>query len=152
MFLSSHLETMKKKSAKLIMYRRPGGELEVLLVHPGGPFWKNRDAGAWSIPKGEIEEGESALDAARREFEEELGTKARGPFLPLGRVKQKSGKVVQAWAFCGNCDPVVIRSNFTKIEWPPKSSNELEIPEVDRVEFFPIADAIQKSMQHRFHF
>lgn len=108
---------MKKQSAGLIMFRRRNGNVEVLLVHPGGPFWKNKNIGAWSIPKGEIEEGENVLAAAQREFEEELAIKAQEPFLPLGSVKQKSGKIVHAWAFCGDCDPSTIQSNFTRIEW-----------------------------------
>ena len=135
---------MKKESAGLLMYRMRGETLEVLLVHPGGPFWKKRDAGAWSIPKGEIEPGENPLAAARREFEEELGSKATGPFLPLGSVKQQAGKIVHAWAFRGDCDPSLAQSNTAKIEWPPKSGKETEIPEIDRAEFLPFSDAAQK--------
>src|SRR5580765_7334165 len=102
---------MAKESAGLLMYRKKAGELEFLLVHPGGPFWKNKDAGAWTIPKGEIEDGEDALAAARREFEEELGWKAEGEFIELTAVRQKGGKVVRAWAFEGDCDPSQIKSN-----------------------------------------
>jgi predicted NUDIX family NTP pyrophosphohydrolase len=96
---------MSKRSAGLLMYRVLHGAPEVLLVHPGGPFWTKKDAGVWTIPKGEIDQGEAALDAARREFEEETGFVAQGDFLALGKIRQKSGKVVEAWAFAGDCDP-----------------------------------------------
>ncbi len=120
---------MKKQSAGLLMFRRREQVLEVLLAHPGGPFWKNKDAGAWSIPKGELEAGEEPLAAAQREFEEELGIKPQGPFFKLGSVTQKSGKVVQAWAFEGDCDPSAIRGNTFEIEWPPKSGKKTAFPE-----------------------
>ena len=103
------------------MYRRREGKLEFLLVHPGGPFFKNKDAGAWSIPKGEVQDGEDPLEAAKREFREELGFEASGEFLSLKPIRLKSGKVVQAWAFEGDCDPGACKSNCFSIEWPPHS-------------------------------
>ena len=135
---------MAKVSAGLLMYRRRGGRVEVLLVHPGGPFWRNKDAGAWSIPKGEVQAGEDPLAAARREFEEELGLRAEGPFTQLNPVKQRGGKVVHAWAFEGDCDPAAIRSNTFTTEWPPRSGRMAEFPEIDRAEFFTLAEAIGK--------
>lgn len=135
---------MKKQSAGLIMFRQRDGNLEVLLVHPGGPFWINKDVNAWSIPKGELNPGEDILTAARREFEEEIGFRTDPPFIPLGTIKKKSGKIVHAWAFRGNCDPHAISSNLVKIEWPPKSGNEIEIPEIDKAEFFPVPEAFKK--------
>jgi predicted NUDIX family NTP pyrophosphohydrolase len=122
------------------MFRRRAA-LEVLLVHPGGPFWAKKDEGVWSIPKGEPGEGEAALDTARREFEEETSLRAEGPFRPLGSVRQKGGKVVQAWAFAGDCDPALVRSNTCEIEWPPRSGRRRTIPEVDRAEWFDLAEA-----------
>ena len=118
------------------MYRRRGGKLEILLVHPGGPFWRNKDEGAWSIPKGEVAEGEDLWDAAKREFEEELGTKPQGEFLKLTPIRQKSGKVVHAWAVEGDLDTTSVRSNTFSMKWPPKSGKTAEFPEVDRAEFF----------------
>ncbi len=126
------------------MFRRRAGSLEVLLVHPGGPFWAKKDAGAWSIPKGEIDTDENELDAARREFEEETGVRAQEPFIPLPPVKQKSGKLVLAWAFEGNLDLRSIRSNTFTMEWPPKSGRQQEFPEIDRAEFFAIEEAKHK--------
>jgi predicted NUDIX family NTP pyrophosphohydrolase len=130
-----------KQSAGLLMVRPRGERLEVLLVHPGGPFWSKRDAGAWTIPKGEFDEGEDPLDAARREFEEETGVRPEGRFRPLGCVKQKAGKVVHAWAFEGDCDPAAIRSSNFTLEWPPRSGRMAEFPEVDRAEFFGLDEA-----------
>lgn len=131
---------MAKRSAGLLMYRRKG-ELEVFLVHPGGPFWAKKDVGAWSIPKGEYEQDESALDAARREFTEETGFTPEGDFRDLGVVRQPSGKLVSAWAFEGDCDPGGLTSNTCKIEWPPRSGRFIDCPEVDRGEWFAISDA-----------
>ena len=105
------------------MFRRRDATLQVFLVHPGGPFWKNKDAGSWSIPKGEYGEGEDPLDAAKREFCEETGFEANGEFIPLGRMKQSSGKAIIAWALEGDCLPAAIRSNTFSVEWPPKSDN-----------------------------
>ncbi len=132
------------------MYRKPDVDLEVFLVHPGGPFWANKDSGACSIPKGEYEEGEDALSAARREFHEETGFTAEGIFLELGAIKQAGGKIVTAWAFEGDCDPRQIKSNLCQIEWPPRSKRFIEIPEVDRGGWFSIPEAkehILKSQQ-----
>lgn len=124
------------------MYRRRG-ELEVLLVHPGGPFWTRRDDGAWTIPKGEIDtvSKEEALATARREFQEETGMVAEGPFVALTPVRQKGGKIVHAWAFAGDCDPATLTSNTFTMEWPPRSGKFAEFPEVDRAAFFGIEAA-----------
>ena len=128
-------------SAGLMMFRRRGDAVEVLLVHPGGPFWAKKDHGAWTIPKGELDEGEDLLATARREFEEETGLRPQGPFLPLGSVKQKGGKVVHGWAFEGDCDPAVVRSNTYRVMWPPGSGQWRTFPEVDRAEWFPLDEA-----------
>jgi len=135
---------MAKKSAGLVMYRIRGGALEVLLVHLGGPLWGKKDAGAWFVPKGEIEPGEDEFAAAQREFEEETGFKSTGPFLALGSVKHKSGKTVTAWAFEGDCDPAALRSNTFTMEWPPRSGKHHEFPEVDRAAWFTIEAAREK--------
>lgn len=126
------------------MYRLRDGKLQVLLVHPGGPFYKNKDEGAWSIPKGEVGPDEDLLAAARREFEEETGVAPSGPFIPLTPVKQKGGKTVHAWGFPGNCDPSAIVSSTFTLEWPPKSGHQREFPEIDRAEFFDLAEARRK--------
>ncbi len=124
------------------MFRRAAAVVvEVLLAHPGGPYWAERHEGAWSIPKGGMDKGETPLEAALREFREETGFEPAGPFLPLGTVTQRSGKIVHAWAFEGDCDPAAASSNVTSTEWPPKSGRLIEIPEIDRVAFFTIADA-----------
>jgi predicted NUDIX family NTP pyrophosphohydrolase len=135
---------MIKISAGLLMYRIRDGVLEVFLVHPGGPFFEKRDTGVWGIPKGEIDEGENALAAAQREFTEETGFKAQGLFLPLTPVKQKGGKIVQAWAVEGDCDPTQMKSNMFTMEWPPHSGRQQEFPEVDRAGWFRMAEAKQK--------
>jgi predicted NUDIX family NTP pyrophosphohydrolase len=132
---------MPRLSAGLLMYRRRGDRLEVLLVHPGGPFWAKKDLGAWTIPKGELAEGEDELTTARREFQEETGIPPEGPFHPLGSVKQKAGKVVHAWAFEGDCDPAAIRSNTYRVQWPPGSGQWRTFPEVDRAEWFALEEA-----------
>lgn len=132
---------MAKLSAGLLMYRERAGTLEVLLVHPGGPLWRNRDAGVWSMPKGEVEPGEDPLAAACREFAEETGLQPGGPFLDLGEIKQKGGKVVRAWAFAGDCDPAAIKSNMFTMEWPPRSGCVQQFPEVDRAAFVGIRAA-----------
>ena len=123
-------------SAGLLLYRRPRGGLELFLAHPGGPFWRGRDLGAWTIPKGLVTPGEALLDAARREFEEETGIAPREPFLPLGSVRQKAGKVIHAWAWEGDADPAAIVSNTTSCEWPRGSGRSLTFPEVDRCAWF----------------
>src|ERR1700722_5490699 len=132
---------MPKRSAGLLMYRRISGEVEVFLVHPGGPIWAKKDKSAWTIPKGEYEPDENPLFAARREFEEETGFQATGEFVDLGSIKQKSGKVVSAWAFEGDCDPAELTSNTCEIEWPHRSGRRLEIPEVDRGRWFSMSEA-----------
>ena len=135
---------MPKRSAGLIMYRIRNGELQVFLVHPGGPFWTHKDIGAWTIPKGEYADAEEPLDAARREFREETGFTHEGAFLGLGEIKQAGGKIVIAWAFEGDCDPADLVSNLCEIEWPPRSQKRLEIPEVDRGEWFSIVEARER--------
>ncbi|HEX4779821.1 MAG TPA: NUDIX domain-containing protein [Usitatibacter sp.] len=130
-----------KRSAGILLFRRGRAGLEVLLVHPGGPFWKKRDLGAWSIPKGEIAEGEDALAAARREFLEETGFPAEGHAMPLTPLRQAGGKWVHAWAVEGDCDAAAIRSNIFSMEWPPRSGKQAEFPEVDRAEWFDPAQA-----------
>lgn len=135
---------MPRESAGLLMYRVRNGALEFLLVHPGGPFWKTKDAGAWTIPKGEIQPGEEPLTAAQREFEEELGFKPAGAFLPLAPIKQKAGKVVRAWAVEGDCDPATIKSNTFEMEWPPRSGRLQQFPEIDRAAFFNMQTAVQR--------
>jgi predicted NUDIX family NTP pyrophosphohydrolase len=123
------------------MYRVQEDELEFLLVHPGGPLWEGKDAGIWSIPKGEIHPGEDLLETAKREFEEELGFKADGAFIQLNPIRQKSGKIVHAWAFAGDCDPSQTRSNTFSMEWPPHSGRTGTFPEVDRAAFFKFEQA-----------
>jgi len=126
------------------MYRRSGGTLEVLLVHPGGPFWMKKDAGAWSIPKGECEAGEEALAAAAREFQEETGLVARGPYTPLTPIRQQGGKVVEAWAFEDDCDAESLKSTTFSLEWPRGSGRRQEFPEVDRAGWFGLDEARRK--------
>jgi predicted NUDIX family NTP pyrophosphohydrolase len=135
---------MPKISSGLLLYRIRNGALEFLLVHPGGPFWKNKDAGAWTIPKGELADNEEPLTGAVREFEEELGFKPSGPFIELAPIKQKAGKLVHAWAFKGDYDPTQIKSNTFSIEWPPRSGKQAEFPEIDRAEFFSLEAAKTK--------
>ncbi len=125
------------------MYRWTHADLEVLLVHPGGPFWAKKDLGAWSIPKGEYNESEEPLQAAIREFREETGCCASGPFQELGSVKQPGGKMVTAWTFEGDCDANAITSNLCRIEWPPRSSRQIEFSEVDRGRWFSIQEATE---------
>ena len=123
------------------MYRRRGDAVEVFLVHPGGPYWAKKDTGAWTVPKGEYDEGEDALATARREFEEETGFEAAGEMRELGTVKQKSGKVVRVWAFAGDCDPAQMKSNTCTIEWPPRTGKRVTVPEVDAGRWFGMANA-----------
>jgi predicted NUDIX family NTP pyrophosphohydrolase len=135
---------MPRISAGLLMYRFRDGILEVLLAHPGGPYHKNKDDGAWSIPKGEIEPDEDLFDAAKREFQEEIGFMPVGRFIPLSPVKQKGGKIVHAWAFEGDCDPCSTVSNTFSLEWPPHSGKLREFPEIDRTNFFDADTARRK--------
>jgi predicted NUDIX family NTP pyrophosphohydrolase len=133
---------MARQSAGILLYRVAGGEPEVLLVHPGGPFWAKRDAGAWSIPKGEYEAGEAPFASAAREFEEELGSAPpTAEPIELGTVRQAGGKLVTAWALQGDFDPAGLRSNSFAIEWPPRSGEIREFPEVDRAQWFSAAEA-----------
>lgn len=134
------------------MFRRCGSGLEVLLVHPGGPFWQKKDLGAWSIPKGECAEGEDAFAAAKREFEEETGLKPEGEFISLDELKQPSGKVVKVWAFEGDCLPAEIRSDVFEMEWPPKSGKTREFPEIDRADWFSLADSRSRILKGQIGF
>ena len=136
-----------KNSAGILLYHRKNGILEVLLVHPGGPFWKNKDAGAWTVPKGEYDEGEEPLDAAIREFGEETGIKLSGNFIELSPIRQKSGKRVLCWALEGEADPTQIKSNSFEMEWPPRSGKKQSFPEVDRAEWFTIPLAMEKILE-----
>jgi predicted NUDIX family NTP pyrophosphohydrolase len=136
---------MPRTSAGILLYRRKKNVLQVFLVHPGGPFFTKKDEGAWSVPKGELDEGEDALAAARREFEEETGCRAEGTFIPLSPVTQKNGKIVLAWAMEGDCDADAIRSNTFALEWPPKSGRVRDFPEVDRAGWFTVDEAKKKS-------
>ena len=152
-----------RTSAGILLYRRSSGRLEVLLAHPGGPFFARKDAGHWTIPKGEVDPGEAPLDVARREFEEETGHPApSGVFLDLGSIVQKGGKVVHAWAAEGDLDPAAAVSNTFELEWPPRSGRTQTFPEVDRVEWFttdearkrirttqaPLVDRLEASVNH----
>ncbi len=131
-------------SAGLLLYRRRGRRLEVFLVHPGGPYWAKKDLGVWSIPKGLVEEGENLLDAAQREFHEETGFTASGPFQPLSPVKLRSGKTVHAWAAEGDVDPQAMKSNSFTMEWPPRSGCLQAFPEADRGSWYPLEEAAEK--------
>ena len=135
---------MPKRSAGILMYRRAGAGVEVLLVHPGGPFWAKKDLGAWSIPKGEYAEGEEPLAVAMRELEEETGARPSGDFLPLGEIVQPGRKIVTAWAVESDFDVGALKSNLFEMEWPPKSGRRASFPEVDRAEWFSIEDARKK--------
>jgi predicted NUDIX family NTP pyrophosphohydrolase len=135
---------MPQTSAGLLLFRRTSGALELFLAHPGGPFWKHRDAGAWTIPKGLIEPDEDPLAAACREFREETGITPVGPFLELGSIKQKAGKTVFAWAWQGDADPTRVISNVVRTQFPPQSGRWISVPEVDRCAWFPPEEARQK--------
>ncbi len=135
---------MAKLSAGLLLYRRRQAALEVLLVHPGGPFWAKKDEGAWTIPKGEAAAGEELLACAKREFAEETGLAASGSFTPLAPVRQAGGKRVHAWAVEGELDPAAVRSNSFSLEWPPRSGRMRDFPEIDRAQWFELAEARRK--------
>ena len=130
------MSKVSKRSAGLLMYREGRDGIEVFLVHPGGPFWAKKDHGVWTLPKGEYDEDEESLAAAKREFQEETGFVPNGTFVELGSIRQKSGKIVIAWAVEGDCDPAQLTSNTCEIEWPPRSGKRLEIPEIDRGSWF----------------
>jgi predicted NUDIX family NTP pyrophosphohydrolase len=143
---------MPKLSAGILMFRKRDSTLQVFLVHPGGPFWRNKEAGAWSIPKGEYGEGENALEAAKREFREETGFEVCGKFISLGQIAQPSRKVITAWAVEGDCSPSAIRSNSFAIEWPPKSGRQQEFPEVDRADWFTTNEAKGRMLKGQIAF
>jgi predicted NUDIX family NTP pyrophosphohydrolase len=132
---------MPKQSAGILLYRTTDNVLQVFLVHPGGPFFRNKDDGSWSIPKGEYLDNENPLAAARREFEEETGQEVNGDFIKLSPIKQKSGKIVHAWAVEGNIDHETIKSNLFEIEWPPRSGKKVFFPEIDRAGWFELQTA-----------
>ena len=138
---------MTKRSAGIVLFRRSGPRLELLLVHPGGPFWAKKDDGAWSIPKGEYAPGEDALAAVRREFEEETGARAEGEAVALGSFRQSSGKIVDAWAVEGDFDPATLESNTFTLEWPPRSGRMREVPEVDRAAWLAPEEAARKLLK-----
>jgi len=144
---------MAKRSAGILMYRRRGPVIELLLVHPGGPFWQNKDRGAWSLPKGEYAAGEDPLAAAKREFTEELGSALPDrAFLDLGAIKQPGGKVITAFAIEGDFDPAALKSNSFAVEWPPGSGRTQTFPEVDRAQWFSPADAREKILPGQLGF
>ncbi len=130
-----------KQSAGILLYRIKEKQLQIFLVHPGGPFWKNKDAGAWSIPKGEYETGEDAFATAKKEFEEETGQSITGNFISLNTIKQKSGKLVIAWAVEGDINELNIKSNEFEMEWPPRSGKKIKVPEVDKGGWFTVEEA-----------
>jgi predicted NUDIX family NTP pyrophosphohydrolase len=142
----------KKESAGILMYRLRNSALEVFLVHPGGPFWAKKDSGAWSIPKGELSEGEDRLAAAKREFQEETGFFPQGNFIALTSLKQAGGKVVYAWSVRGDCDAKRIVSNTFSMEWPPRSGKRQEFPEVDRAGWFTMEVAKEKILKRQVSF
>jgi predicted NUDIX family NTP pyrophosphohydrolase len=143
---------MPKRSAGILMFRRGTQGLEVLLVHPGGPFWAKKDLGAWSIPKGEYSEGDEPLATAIREFAEETGTHLRGEFRPLGETTQAGRKIVTAFALEGDFDPATLKSNTFELEWPPKSGRKATFPEVDRAQWFSLDMARKKILQGQREF
>ena len=138
---------MPKRSAGILLFRRSGGEPQVLLVHPGGPYWSSKDEGAWSIPKGEYLPAEDPLAAAKREFEEETGLRPEGEFMPLGVFTQSKAKTVQVWALEGDFDPKKLRSNVFSMEWPPRSGRMQEYPEADRAGWFGREEAGRKILK-----
>jgi predicted NUDIX family NTP pyrophosphohydrolase len=150
-FEKTHDTAMPKRSAGLLLFRR-SNHLDLFLVHPGGPFWARKDNGAWSLPKGEYSEDEDALQAAKREFQEEIGISVDGDFFPLGELRQPSGKLITAWALEKDVDPALVKSNSFSMEWPPKSGKTQEFPEVDRAAWFPISLARTKLLKGQVAF
>ena len=142
---------MHKRSAGLLLFRR-STDLELFLVHPGGPFWARKDDGAWSLPKGEYSDAENPLEAAKREFQEETGISVDGDFLPLGELRQPGGKLITAWALEKDVDPTLVKSNLFSMEWPPKSGKTQAFPEVDRAAWFPISQARTKLLKGQLAF
>lgn len=138
---------MPKQAAGILLFRRGPSGLQVLLGHPGGPLWARKDAGSWTLPKGQFTDGEAPLDAARREFEEEMGSKPSGNFQSLGTLKQPSGKIIHAWAAESEFDVTMVKSNLFSMEWPPKSGRMGEFPEIDRAEWFSIDEARVKILK-----
>jgi predicted NUDIX family NTP pyrophosphohydrolase len=138
---------MSRRSAGILLYRRASGAIEVLLVHPGGPFWAKKDDGVWSIPKGEYAPGEDPLAAARREFAEETGAAVAGDAIALGSFRQSSAKIIDAWAVEGDFNPATLVSNTFTLEWPPRSGKVREVPEVDRAAWFPPEEAARKLLK-----
>lgn len=138
---------MSQKSAGILLYRIQNSRIEVFLVHPGGPYWSKKDDGAWSIPKGEFDENEEPLAAAKREFQEETGIQLSGEFIQLNPVKQKGGKMVYAWAVKGDIDPAKVKSNSFEIEWPPRSGKMKSFPEIDKAAWFPLSEAQKKIIE-----
>ena len=138
------ISNMQKQSAGILVYRKITNSLQVFLVHPGGPFFKNKDEGSWSVPKGEFLDDEEPLAAAKREFAEETGQSIDGDFIDLGSIRQKNNKTVYAWAVEGDIDHEIIVSNTFELEWPPRSGRQIIIPEVDRAEWFEVVIAKQK--------
>lgn len=143
---------MRKQSAGLLLYKRRGGAVMVLLAHPGGPFWARKDMGAWTIPKGAVEAGEAPLQAAIREFTEETGFAVEGAFRPLGEIVQRGGKIVEAWAVEGECDPARLKPFMFEMEWPPRSGRKASFPEIDRVAWFGLKDARAYILQSQLPF
>lgn len=143
---------MAKLSAGILVFRRPTSDVEVFLVHPGGPFWEKKDVGAWSLPKGEYTQGEDPFSVAKREFEEETSLKIDGNFIALGDIRQPSGKVITAWAVEGEADPTRVKSNLFTMEWPPKSEQTQSFPEVDRAGWFVLSDARAKILKGQVGF
>jgi predicted NUDIX family NTP pyrophosphohydrolase len=138
---------MPQRSAGILLFRRRRGTIEVLLAHPGGPFWAKKDEGAWSIPKGVYEPGEDGLSAARREFAEETGAQTEGEAVALGAFRQSSAKTVDVWAIEGEFDPARLKSNTFTLEWPPRSGRRREVPEIDRVQWFALDEASRKMLK-----
>jgi predicted NUDIX family NTP pyrophosphohydrolase len=143
---------MAKPSAGILVFKRSTRGVEVFLVHPGGPFWAKKDAGAWSLPKGEYAEDEDPFAAAKREFQEETGLKVEGSFLPLGTVKQPGGKTITAWSVAAKPDPSLVRSNTFHMEWPPKSGRTQEFPEIDKAAWFSLEEARKKILKGQIDF
>jgi len=138
---------MSKQSAGLLLFRKVSADIEILLVHPGGPYWATKDEGAWSIPKGEFDQNEDPLDAAKREFMEETGFAPSGEFIPLEAVRQTNSKTIHAWAIEGDFDPATLQSNTFSLEWPPKSGRQEQFPEVDHAAWFSMGAAKRKILK-----